>query len=102
MGSKEERHRERQELYQSRRWKDLRAYMVQTHPLCEDCLKAGRIKPTEEIHHIKSPFAKGLTVDEKEKRAYDVSNLVALCKDCHIKRHHPEGTIQDKIIKYSE
>jgi len=102
MGSRDDRIKERQELYQSKRWKTLRKLMVQNHPLCEDCLKEGKITPTEEIHHIKSPFARGLSQEEKEKRAYDVDNLVALCKECHIRRHHPEGTIQDKLKKYSE
>lgn len=101
--SKEERRKERQSIYNTKRWKDLRAYMVQTYPLCQDCLKEGRLTPTEEIHHLKSPFAKGLTLEEKEKRAYDVDNLVALCKECHIKRHHKdELTMIDKIKKYSE
>jgi 5-methylcytosine-specific restriction protein A len=101
--SSDDRHKERQAIYQTRRWKDLRVWMVQNHPLCEDCLKEGRITATEEIHHIKSPFVKGLTEEEKIRRAYDVSNLVALCRDCHIKRHHKgELTIKEKIIKYSE
>ena len=65
-------------------------------------MKEGRITPTTEIHHIKSPFAKGITEEEKAKRAYDENNLVALCRDCHIKRHHPEGTIQDKLKKYAD
>ena len=102
MGSKDNRIKERQEVYNTKRWKELRAWMVQTYPLCQDCLKEGRITPTEEVHHIKSPFAKGLTPDEKYQRAYDVENLVSLCRECHIRRHHPEGTIQDKIKKYSD
>lgn len=101
MGS-DARHKERQALYQSKRWKDLREYMVMTHPLCEDCLKEGRITATTEIHHIKSPFQRGLSEEEKARRAYDEDNLVALCRDCHIKRHHPDGTIQDKLLKYSD
>lgn len=100
--SKEERRLERQELYQSKRWKEIRLYMQQHYPLCQDCLKAGIIKPMEEVHHIKSPFVKGLTDFEREWRAYSEENLVCLCKDCHIKRHHPEGTIQDKLDKYAD
>lgn len=100
--SSDVRNKERQALYQSKRWKDLREYMVQKYPLCQDCLKEGRITPTSEIHHIKSPFVIGLTEEEKARRAYDENNLVALCRDCHIKRHHPNGTIKDKLKKYSE
>ena len=97
-----ERTLERQSIYNTKRWKDLRLWMVQHHPLCEDCLKKGKITPTEEIHHILSPFSKNCTQEEKERRAFDEKNLVALCKDCHIKRHHQdELTMKEKLIKYS-
>ena len=96
------RHKERQALYQSKRWKDLREYMVMTHPLCEDCLEEGRITPTEDIHHVLSPFQRGISEEEKAKRAYDENNLVALCRECHIKRHHPNGTIKDLLDKYKD
>ena len=100
--SKEERRKERQELYQGKRWKDCRAYMVQKYPLCQDCLKEGKITATEEVHHLKSPFKPGITPEEKERRAYDENNLVCLCRYHHWKRHHPEGIIQDKLKKYSD
>lgn len=99
---KDARRKERQQLYQSKQWKEIRIYMVQKYPLCQDCLKKGKITATTEVHHLKSPFAPGLTEEEKYRRAYDESNLVCLCRDCHIHRHHPEGTIQDKIRKYSD
>lgn len=98
----EDRRKARQEVYQSRRWKELREWMVQTHPLCEDCLKAGRITATQEIHHKLSPFQKGITEDEKYRRAYDVDNLVALCSDCHHKRHQDGLTMKEKLDKYSD
>lgn len=100
--SSDARHRERQELYQSKRWKEVRTYMVQKYPLCQDCLKEGKITATQEVHHIKSPFVKGLTDDEKYRRAYDEDNLVCLCRECHWRRHHPEGIIQDKLEKYKD
>ena len=101
MGEKREaRRKERQAIYNTKRWKDLRAYMVQKYPLCQECLKAGKITPTEEVHHLKSPFVPGLTEDEKYKRAYDESNLLCLCRECHWRIHHPEGIIQDKLRKY--
>lgn len=100
--SKEERRLERQEIYQSKRWKEVRKYMRENYPLCQDCLKKGIIKPMEEVHHIKSPFVKGLTDEEREWRAYTEENLVCLCRECHLKRHNPEGTIQDKLNKYKD
>ena len=99
---KEARRAERQKVYNTKRWKELRLYMVMKYPLCQDCLKAGRITPTEEIHHIKSPFRKGLTPDEKDRLAYDETNLVALCRECHRKRHHHDDPIQVKLKKYAD
>lgn len=101
MGS-DARHKERQELYQSRQWKDLRKKLQMERPLCENCLKKGIIKPMEECHHKLSPFAPGITEEEKYRRAFDEKNILCLCKECHIREHHPDGTIQDKILKYSD
>lgn len=104
MGEKREsRRKERQAIYNTKRWKDLRAYMVQKYPLCQECLKAGKITPTEEVHHLKSPFVPGLTEEEKYKRAYDENNLLCLCRECHIKEHHKnELTMKDKLDKYKD
>ena len=54
----------------------------------------------EEVHHIKSPFARNISLEEKVRRSYDIDNLVCLCKECHIRRHHPEGLVKDLIKKY--
>lgn len=99
-GKRDKRKAERQEVYNTKRWKTLRDEMRMRQPLCQDCLQKGIIKPMEEVHHIKSFCAKGISPEEKEKRAYDINNLVCLCKDCHIRRHHPDGTIKDKLNKY--
>ena len=49
-------------------------------PLCEDCLKEDKVTPSVEVHH---------KVSIKEDRSLMLvdANLVALCKDCHDKRH---------------
>lgn len=101
--SSDVRHKERQELYQSRQWKDLRKKLQMERPLCENCLKKGIIKPMEECHHMLSPFQKGITEEEKYRRAFDEKNILCLCKDCHIKEHHKdELTIKEKLIKYQD
>ena len=77
--------------------------MVQKYPLCQECLKAGKYTPTEEVHHIKSPFVPGLTEEEKYKRAYDENNLLCLCRECHIKEHHKhELTLIEKLDKHKD
>ena len=103
LNKREQRHLERQELYQSKRWKELRKLYYQEHPLCERCLKEGKITPAENIHHKLSPFVKGLTPEEKERRAFDWSNLMAVCVECHIKEHlKDELTMKDKLEKYKD
>ena len=61
-----------------REWKRIRALYVREHPLCEMCLKEGKLTPVEEVHHI-LPVERGGT--------HDVSNLMSLCKSCHNKIH---------------
>lgn len=62
-----------------RRWRKLRAMFIAEHPLCSDCFEAGRIRAVEEVHHIESRR-------DAPDRAYDVDNLMALCKSCHSRR----------------
>lgn len=94
--------KERQALYQSKQWKELRKKLQMERPLCELCLKKGIIKPMEECHHLLSPFQKGITEEEKYRRAFDEKNILCLCKDCHISEHHKgELTIKEKLEKYS-
>lgn len=64
------------------RWRKIRAAYVQAHPLCEDCLNAGRYTPVAEVHHI-LPLDHGGTHDE--------SNLRSLCKPCHSRQSALDG-----------
>lgn len=57
-----------------RAWKRIRDRYVAGHPLCEQCEKAGRITPTQEVHHI-LPLSEG--------GSHDGGNLMALCTACH-------------------
>lgn len=63
-------------------WQWIRALYVKQHPLCERCLKEGRITPVEEVHHI-VPLSRGGT--------NEFSNLMSLCQSCHTKIHHELG-----------
>ena len=49
-----------------RAWKRIRDRYVHKHPLCEMCLKQGRYKPVEEVHHI-VPLSEGGTNDESNR-----------------------------------
>ena len=61
-----------------RAWKRIRDRYAAEHPLCELCLKEGRLTPVEEVHHI-LPISHGGT--------HDRSNLMSLCRSCHQKIH---------------
>ena len=65
-----------------RAWKRIRDRYIAAHPLCEQCQRAGKITPAEEVHHI-LPLSKGGTHVE--------SNLMALCKRCHSEITAREG-----------
>ena len=43
-----------------RAWKRIRDRYAAAHPLCELCLKEGRLTPVEEVHHI-VPLSQGGT-----------------------------------------
>ena len=65
-----------------RAWHRIRARYVEKHPLCEMCLKEGRLTPVEEVHHI-LPISRGGTHAEE--------NLMSLCQSCHTKIHREMG-----------
>ena len=66
-----------------RAWKRIRDRKIKANPLCEECLKNGVLKPAEEVHHI-VPLADGGTSER--------SNLISLCRSCHMKAHVALGT----------
>ena len=63
-----------------RAWKRIRDRYAAEHPLCEMCLKEGRLTPVQEVHHI-LPVSKGGTLAR--------GNLLGPCRSCHTKRHPP-------------
>lgn len=72
---------ERDKIYQTAKWKDLRKAKLMQQPLCEMCLKEEIITPAIDVHHIDS-FTKYEGVMKLQK-AYDPNNLMSLCKQCH-------------------
>lgn len=70
----------RQQAYQNTAWRKLRDTYMHQHPICEECLKQGKITPATDVHHIRSPFQHG---EINYNLLLDYDNLMALCKDCH-------------------
>ena len=74
-----------EQFYKSTTWQNCRdAYMRKAKGLCEDCLKKGLIVAAEEVHHI--TFITPDNINDPNI-TLNQSNLVALCRDCHRKRH---------------
>ena len=73
-----------QTVYQDQRWRSLRLIKIHDNPLCEVCLKQGRVTIADEVHHI-IPFFNGVEV--LEWLAYDYDNLLSVCCECHTRIH---------------
>lgn len=73
-----------QSFYHSPAWRAVRATYLQQHPLCEDCLAAGRYVPAEHVHHIVWLTADNYTNPEI---SLNWKNLRALCQPCHTRAH---------------
>lgn len=86
----------RQKAYQNTTWRKLRDTYMKQHPICEECLKSGKITPATDIHHKKSPFRGG---EVNYMLLWDYDNLQALCKECHGRLHaEQQGHISPEDI----
>lgn len=88
----------RAQAYNNTAWRKMRDTYMKEHPICEECLKKGKVTPAEDIHHRKSPFRGG---EVNYGLLLDYDNLMALCKDCHGEIHaKQQGHISpEEIIK---
>ena len=91
----------RRKAYNNTEWRKLRDIYIKEHPLCEDCLDKGKVVPAEDVHHIRSPFQNG---ECNKALLLDYNNLMALCKQCHNKRHNPNQApkIQDVLRQLAD
>lgn len=72
-------------FYTTTAWRKCRAAVLKEHSgLCQICLSKGLIEPAVEVHHIKPLTAE--TVNDP-RIALDMSNLMALCAECHDEQH---------------
>lgn len=87
MAKMQDRGRLYRRIIMSTRWRNVRNAYIVAYPLCEDCLEADRTTAATEVHHI-DPI-ENYQGDEAQmwRKALDVSNLRALCKECHFEAH---------------
>ena len=88
--------KEYQKVYNTRRWKDLRAAKIRNNPVCEECARKGKTTPAKEIHHIR-PFE----IDNDLSLAYDYDNLISLCVECHKEAHEKLRMVGAASGRYS-
>ena len=73
-------------VYNTSRWRKLRAAYLLSHPLCETCLKNGVVSPATDVHHIHEISNADNALGMAEI-GFDADNLQALCEQCHIELH---------------
>jgi len=64
-------------------WREVRKRLLCERPLCEECLKAGIVRPAITVHHI-VPLSEG-------GARLDYDNLMPLCRECHERIHQRKG-----------
>lgn len=70
-----------QAIYVSTRWKRVRKVaLTKANGLCEVCIKQGKIKYSDEVHHI-------IPIKDDISKAYSLDNLICLCRSCHREAH---------------
>ena len=93
--------------YQDPRWKNLRSWYRNIHPLCECCLKMGYAVPGEQVHHMHK-FSAGLTEEAKWNLLLSPANLCHLCCSCHkaihkiMKQQNVDYVTLDELVKYQQ
>lgn len=84
--------KERQEIYSSRMWKKLRLEKLRQNPICEICELENKSNLAIDVHHLKS-FLNANDEYEKEELAFDINNLLSVCKMHHSLIHN--GYLKD-------
>ena len=82
--------KEYNQLIHTTQWLRLRKQVLTRHPLCQRCEQDGLITPATEVHHIR-PVEEAFGHAERRQRMYDITNLQALCHDCHVRTHTEMG-----------
>ena len=78
--------KDKNEIYQSREWRELRVAKYRANPLCELCQAEGYVTSAIDIHH-KTPVESARTPQEMEALCFNPSNLQSLCIPCHQRVH---------------
>ena len=64
-------------------WQRVREWKANRDPLCEICVKQGRIRPLDKVHHIKP-------IETHPELRLDIDNLMSVCTKHHEEIHKGE------------
>ena len=78
--------------YTTQRWQRLRMHKLRQHPLCECCIKIGRIEPATAVDHI-TPIKGG------GEPYPGLDGLASLCASCHNLKTRGEQTGENYLLK---
>jgi len=78
-------------FYNSKRWRALRNYYIQTNPLCAQCKRDNKVTAAQCVDHVKAISIGGSMVD--------INNLQSLCNNCHNKKSAREAVDKRGKIK---
>lgn len=70
-------------------WQKVRNVKINKDPLCEECLKQGKIVPADVVHHI-------IPINERPNLRLVIENLISLCIT-----HHEEIHKRDRWVRKS-
>ncbi len=78
--------------YTTQRWQRLRRLKLQDKPLCELCIKIGRIEPATVVDHI-------IPIKSGGDPFPGLDRLMSLCASCHNQKTRCEQIGEDYTIK---
>ena len=92
--------KDKQDIYNSREWQELRIAKLRANPLCEECMKQGIATSARCVHHV-VPIETARTKDEMKRLAIDcgLQGLKSLCFACHARIHKEMGSNTAKIVR---
>ena len=82
--------RDKAEIYNSREWRELRVAKLRDKPLCQMCEQKQRYVSAHCVHHI-IPIETAKTKEEMWMLAFNPTNLMSLCDECHAMIHKETG-----------
>ena len=77
-----------------RRWRKARDLYIEAHPLCESCLKEGRIVPATEVDHV-IPVEGG----QSDQSFFKAEGYQSLCHSCHSRKTLEENRRPAAAVK---